>query len=126
MSIKENLKHLTLEEAKTKVPDYQYALIYEMSSMTLDRVEMLGEISWTELQEAFFFDENGQMHLFAGEDGLEAVVFTEPEGANAVTKEYPLAGKFGRMGTKVKEREYLENDDDGQVYVAYTRLVSVE
>ena len=72
-----------------------------------------------------------QIHIFTGEDGLQAVCFTEPENMidnkeDIIDKDYRLAGKYQKIGSRITKREYLDYDEDGQVYVAYTRLVDVK
>lgn len=127
MSVKENLKKVTFEEAKNKIQDYDYALIYEISEMLFDKVGAISEIYWDEVQEAYFFNEKSQMHIYLSDDVLEAIVYNETdEDVTFVDRRYELAGKFSTIGREVKERNYLEFDDDGQAFVAYSRLVSVK
>lgn len=127
MSVKDNLKKVTFEEAKNRIQDYDYALIYEISEMLFDKVEKISEIYWDEVQEAYFFNEKSQMHIYLSDDVLEAIVYNETdEDVTFVDRRYELAGKFSNIGREVKERNYLEFDDDGQAFVAYSRLVSVK
>ena len=127
MSVKENLKKVTFEEAKNRIQDYDYALIYEISEMLFDKVGAISEICWDEVQEAYFFNEKSQMHIYLRDDVLEATVYNEiDKDVSFVDRRYELAGKFSTIGRKVKERNYLEFDDDGQAFVAYSRLVSVK
>ena len=127
MSVKDNLKKVTFEEAKNRIQDYDYALIYEISEMLFDKVEKISEIYWDEVQEAYFFNEKSQMHIYLSDDVLEAIVYNETdEDVIFVDRRYELAGKFSTIGREVKERNYLEFDDDGQAFVAYSRLVSVK
>lgn len=127
MSVKDNLKKVTFEEAKNRIQDYDYALIYEISEMLFDKVEKISEIYWDEVQEAYFFNEKSQMHIYLSDEVLEAIVYNETnEDVTFVDRRYELAGKFSNIGREVKERNYLEFDDDGQAFVAYSRLVSVK
>ena len=108
---------------------YQYALLYMISELIFRKTREIERIDWEECQEAYFFDETGQIHVFPKEEGtLGAVRFTEPSKANIVEHRYPLANRFaeGKTPQLLKTREYLEQDTDGQVVVAYTRLVSIE
>ena len=57
---------------------------------------------------------------------MQGVCFTEPEHAEYIDKEYKLSGKYQNIGKLIKKREYFDYDEDGQVYVAYTRLVDVK
>lgn len=127
MSVKDNLKKVTFEEAKNRIQDYDYALISEISEMLFDKVGAISEIYWDEVQEAYFFNEKSQMHIYLSDDVLEAIVYNETdEDVIFVDRRYELAGKFSNIGREVKERNYLEFDDDGQAFVAYSRLVSVK
>lgn len=127
MSVKDNLKKVTFEEAKNRIQDYDYALISEISEMLFDKVGAISEIYWDEVQEAYFFNEKSQMHIYLSDDVLEAIVYNETdEDVIFVDRRYELAGKFSTIGREVKERNYLEFDDDGQAFVAYSRLVSVK
>lgn len=126
MSVKENLKKIAFEEAKNRIQDYEYALIYEISEMLFDKVESISEICWNQVQEAYFFNENSQIHFYLSDDELEAVVYNETGDETFVDRRYELAGKFNSIGKEVKERTYLEFDDDGQAFVAYSRLVSIK
>lgn len=126
MSVKENLKKIAFEEAKNSIQDYEYALIYEISEMLFDKVETISEICWNQVQEAYFFNENSQIHFYLSDDELKAVVYNDTGDETFVDRRYELAGKFNSIGKEVKERTYLEFDDDGQAFVAYSRLVSIK
>lgn len=126
MSVKENLKKIAFEEAKNSIQDYEYALIYEISEMLFDKVESISEICWNQVQEAYFFNENSQIHFYLSDDELKAVVYNDTGDETFVDRRYELAGKFNSIGKEVKERTYLEFDDDGQAFVAYSRLVSIK
>lgn len=114
---------------KNKWKSYKYALIYMVSELIFRETQKIEQINWEECQEAYFFDETGQIHVFQNEEGtLSAVCFTEPSEANIVKYRYQIAHQFveGKTPQLLKVHEYLEQDTDGQVVVAYTRLVSIE
>ena len=128
MERKDSMKKIDLAEAKSQISQMKYGLIYEISDVIFDRMDKIAEINWAELIEGYFFDDTAhtaQIHIYDTEEGLQAVCFTEPENARYVDKEYELIGKYQQIGKKVKKREYLEFDEDGQVYVSYTRLIDV-
>lgn len=125
MERKDSMKKIDLAEAKSQISQMKYGLIYEISDVIFDQMDKIAEINWAELIEGYFFDDTAQIHIYDTEEGLQAVCFTEPENARYVDKEYELVGKYQQIGKKVKKREYLEFDEDGQVYVSYTRLTDV-
>lgn len=125
MERKDFMQKIDLAEAKSQVSQMKYGLIYEISDVIFDRMDSIVEINWAELIEGYFFDDTTQIHIYDTEEGLQAVCFIEPENARYVDKEYELIRKYQKIGKKVKKREYLEFDEDGQVYVFYTRLIDV-
>lgn len=125
MEWKDVVKKMELAEAKQQIAQMKYGLIYEISDVIFDCIDGIAEINWDEMIEGYFFNDKEQIYIYETEEGLQAVCFTEPENAGYVDKEYELAGKFQTLGKKVKKREYLDFDEDGQIYVAYTRLTDV-
>lgn len=125
MSIKDCIQKLSLEDTKNKVPSYDYGLIYYMSSMVFDRISNIYDIDWEECLEAYFFNEKGQLHIYREDDVLTAREFVETENLTVVEKKYELANSFKGLGSSVVVREYLEPDEDGQMYVAYKRMSAV-
>lgn len=119
----------SLNEAKEKVQEYDYALIYYFSEKYFGTVEALDQINWDECLEAYFFDEKGQMYVHAAETGeLTAVIFQEKqnESYEYIDRKYELANMYKwSLGSQVLIREYLAADKDGQTYVEYTRLVDI-
>ena len=103
---------------------YEYALLYYPGDVVLNKQEMISDINYDEIQEAYFFDKTGQVHLF--DDGLEkkAVRFNHFEG-DYVEKGYVLSNKHKEIGNTIIVREYMESDEDGQNYVAYTALKEI-
>lgn len=124
--IKDCLKKKTFHEAKQLLPNYQYALIYMISEVILTETDTLAEINWEECKEVYLFDCRGQLHIFEDEEknGFTAAEFV-PEGLNYVERNYALAAKFEKMGKEFIVREYLDFDEDGQSYVAYTALYDI-
>lgn len=125
MSVTNCIKKLSWEEAKSKVMTYDYALIYYMSSMIFAPITDIVDMNEEECLEAYFFNEKGQLHIYRNEDELTAREFTEEENLTVVEKKYGLANVFKGIGSAVIVREYLESDDDGQMYVAYKRLSAI-
>lgn len=126
MEINDVIKSISLEEVKSHISQMKYALIYQISEVIFDRIEQIVEINWEECLEGYFFDENTQIHVYSTEDGLQAVFFAEPEDVEYIDKDYKLSNKYRNVGEKIRKREYFDYDEDGQVYVAYTRLFDVK
>ncbi|MDO4340915.1 MAG: hypothetical protein Q4C91_23010 [Eubacteriales bacterium] len=124
--IKDCLKQKSFEEAKQLLVDYRYALLYMISEVVLTETDMLAEINWEECKEAYFFDSKGQLHIFEEEEEEKfAAIEFLPDKLNFVEHKYSLAAKFGGIGKAVIVREYLDIDEDGQTYVAYTALYDI-
>ena len=113
-----------LQEARNCICKYKYALLYYASETVLQRTDYISEINWEDLQEAYFFDESGQMHISDNGREMQAVEFV-PGDAPYVEKKYNLVKRHEHIGKKVVIREYLDADDDGQCFVAYTALYGV-
>lgn len=126
MDIMNNISKISIDDAKNKLTEYKYALVYGISSVLFDTTESISEINWDECKEAYFFDEKGQLHIYESDDGLCAVQFCEPEEVKYIDKKYVTAGKYKKIAGKIIRREYIDFDEDGQMFIAYTRLVSAE
>lgn len=112
-----------MDNVKTGWRNYKYALVYMISELIFKETKEIGQIKWEECQEAYFFDAAGQIHVFQNEEGtLSASCFTEPFEAKRVEHRYRLA----KIPKVLKVYEYLEQDEDGQIVVTYTRLVSID
>lgn len=127
MSVKERVKSLDFQKAKNIYADYEYCLIYKISEVILNQTAQVSEIDWKEVQEAWFFGEQGQLHIYRDEDLLSAVLIDDAELSDAHTleKAYRLMDKFRKVTGKkmLVVKEYMDFDEDGQAYVAYTRLL---
>lgn len=121
------MKRINIEEAKKLIFDYKYAYLQMMSEHILDEVSKLASIAWDELLEGYVFDDEKQLHIYREDDELVAVIIDDDMGeAHYIDREYELSKKYDALGKNVIIREYLLADDDGQSYVAATRLVSIE
>ena len=125
---------------------YDYGLIYMISEMFFKKTEEINEIKWDECVEARFFSEKSEMHIF-NEDGVlvatqiiddiegtfddsakEKTVLSVGEGdireAEIIDLEYETENRFKDYGRTFKVRKYMAPDEDGQMIVLNTRLVS--
>ena len=122
-------KTISIEEVKQTISDYEYGLVYENSAMLFGQTEELREVDWEQLQEAFFFDNNAQLHIFRDEDELKAIIIEDEEGDEYQLRTYLLNRTDARTSAVGKElvvKEYLEQDEDGQVYIKCTRMIDVK
>lgn len=120
------VEDIDLQEAYGRAADYQYALLYMISErIILCNAGSLPEINWKECQEARFFSEDRELHIFEGEEGMQAVEVFDTDGEDIVVKEYELDNRFRTAGKTVLVKEYLDYDSDGQVFVALTRLKGI-
>lgn len=120
-----NIRQVGLEEARGQAASYSYALLYMISGIKLCRTGELGPVDWGECQEARFFSEDRELHIFEGEDGMAAVEVSDTDGSGTVIREFLLDRRFSGVGSSVLVQEYLEYDGDGQAYVANTRLKGI-
>lgn len=56
---------------------------------------------------------------------MQAVEVSDTGEEDIVIKEYELDGYFKKIGNTVLVQEYMEYDEDGQVYVGLTRLKGI-
>ena len=116
------IKHVELTEAQMQSAFFEYALLYMISEIILCKTEELTGINWDECQEARFFSEEKELHVFETESGMDAVEISDSSSLDIIIKEYLLDNRFSNIGHSILIQEYLEYDEDGQAYVANTRL----
>lgn len=122
-------KTLNAEEAKKKITQFQYALIYMISELILKKTVDLNQINWDECEEARFFSASGELHFFREDGNLQVVEISDnpdEDKMESMQKKYCLASRFRSLGKYVLVKEYLEYDADGQVHVVQTRLIGIE
>ena len=120
------LEKLEFLKACEKIPEYQYALLYMISEVILNKTELLGEINWEECMEARFFSEDKELHFFDVDGEKQTVAVSDEDGKDELVKEYELAGKFRTIGSSVFVKEYIGYDEDGQANVVLTRLQGIK
>ena len=74
-----------------QIREFDYALLYGISSVQLTRTEALNEIDWTECQEARFFSEDRELHVFEDEEGKRAVLVADDGDGDRLVKRYEMA-----------------------------------
>lgn len=141
MSNKRYGKAIALEEAAGRVNSYEYALIYRSGGIQLSSVERSDRTGLFEADsyrsdgclEARFFSGNGELHLFAFEGDVKAVI-TDYRGLDKTEyfdEKYALAKQF-QLGsnestkTTLVVRRLLDTDEDGQTVIRQTGLAGLE
>ena len=119
------INKLNTEEARTHIQDYEYALLYMISEVILTETSALSEINWDECTEARFFYTEKELHFFHQDAEMKAVEITDKDDRDEIIKTYDLANKFLNLGKKVKVKQYITYDKDGQANIALTRLVGI-
>jgi hypothetical protein len=119
------VQNIDLQEAYQSVKDYTYALLYMISQRILCKTEELPMIDWEECQEARFFSEEKELHIFEDEEGMRAIIVYDTDQEDIMVKEYELDNMFVSLGKTVLVQEYLAYDDSGQVSVELTRLKGI-
>lgn len=117
------VERLEVSQALDRGKALPYALIRSLSRVTLGPTPK--DIDLPELIEARFFSSDEEVRIFQGETGLQAACVWEGSGDTVIEHTDKLANKalFGRSMTV---RQHLSFDEDGQAYVALTRLAGWE
>jgi hypothetical protein len=123
---------LSVETAKRDGMALRWALVRQLSSFQMGETEALSSsIDWDEVTEVRFFDESKEIRLFERNGELSAAVITDSEEdkKNEKNKENVTfrdvqkeLGHKGQFGSAVTIREYFAYDEDGQLYLASSRL----
>ena len=117
------------EDAVNQAGEYTYALLYRISDILLCRAQELKADDWKECTEARLFRMDAELHLFPG--SRSAVCVSDKEGAQGSMLDRVYgAGSLVKRSLGMKEadivvRHYLEEDEDGQMTIALTRLVDI-
>lgn len=115
--------------ADVKAEDYKiydYGYLTCMSEVVF--VKMEGhevDIDWPELIEARFFNENQELFIWRTGESLLGRRLTETGDTDAVETAVPVMKKFCPTGGKIVIRKYIDYDEDGQAFVANTRIKKV-
>lgn len=104
---------------------YAYGLFYYLSEIKLKAMTDGQAPSLEQLIEARLFSETGELHLFQREDDWCAVSVDETGKAEYINELRPLSKEFQKEGNKLCIRKYISYDEDGQAFVALTRLYGV-
>lgn len=119
-----DIKEIGLDGIEKEFGKYSYAVFYELSSISLMDAASVSSLP-EECYEARFFSEEGELHIFSTGSGMKAVEVKD-DGKECIDVRYELEGKFRDRGQRLIIRKNLAYDEDGQSYVANTRLVGIE
>lgn len=118
-------RELTVQEALELGKTMPFAYIARLSEVWIGTTPE--SLSLEELTEARFFGPDGEIRIYYDGSGLSALELRDDdkdkEEKNYIDKESKPLPNFG---TLLKKRQYLAFDEDGQAYVAATRLLSWE
>lgn len=107
---------------------FEYAIVYNYDSVLVDKLKNI-EIDMENLIETRMFNKEKEIR-FRCEDGkIEGVIVVEegdlPNEA-FIEKDYFLYRRENQSeASKLKTREYIECDEDGQAYIGYVRPVEL-
>lgn len=107
----------------SQISEYNYALIYNISEKLFFKIGTK-EFDLDQCIEARFFCPEKELHLF-DYNGEKKAVKIEDNSTDYLDKIYPLANEHKNLGKMITVRKYLDYDEDGQAFIAATRLVSI-
>lgn len=105
---------------------YDYGYLTYMSEVVLVKMKEHGvDIDWSELIEARFFNEKQELHIWKTEDYILGRRLTETGDVDTIETAVPVMKKFCPKGGKMVIRKYIDYDEDGQAFIANTRIKKV-
>lgn len=110
---------LDVQEALRRGRALPYGWICTLSGVSLGPVS--GELPLEELIEARFFGPAEEVRIFRREGQLQAAVLAEEPGDQILAETYPIQNK-ALFGMALTVHQILDEDEDGQCYVAAVRL----
>lgn len=101
--------------------EFKQAIIYNYDSVIVNELQNL-LIDADNIIEARLFDETKEIRIFKEDENLSGVIFIEDDGdKDIIIKEYILNNGDQCKYTKLKIKEYIDFDEDGQAYIKYVR-----
>ena len=117
------IDELSLNQGLEQGQALPYVYIREMSRIVIGRNPQ--EICLPEVLEARFFRPGTEIRIFRGESGLNAVKISAEEGDTYIDSTRTLANPQ-RFGSRLRFREYLTPDEDGQMCIEEVCLTDWE
>lgn len=109
---------LNVEAAIREGLGLPYAMVRSLSQVTLGPAP--AAVDAAELLEARFFDNEQEIRVFHGEDGLEAVRLRGEDTDHTIEETYSIENPG--FGGSLTVTRVLDWDGDGQAYTAASRL----
>ena len=117
---------LEYETAREQIDSFTYGLLYLTDGIRWEKNPAASKIDWEKCYEARFFLENKELHIFERNDRNQAILVEDGANDTVTVRGYKLSAKYSSTGKTLLVKEYLEFDEDGQAYVALTRLCGVK
>lgn len=117
------IEELSLEQGLQQGQQLSFAYIREISRVVIGKTPQ--ELRLPEVLEVRFFQPDKEIRIFPGENGLCAVKLSREEGDTFISRERALANPQ-RFGKRLRFREYLTPDADGQMCISQVCLTEWE
>ena len=122
-----HIEELVLEDALSRVSEYDYAVLYCLSGIRVCETGQLTDADWKECVEARVFRRERELHLFPLYDRKAFMVSDTEDSSDTVEATYSLTSQFCKSGkTKLIVKRYLGPDEAGQMHIIVTRLAGLE
>lgn len=120
------IEKIEADKARDSISNYQYALVYRMSEIVFCKASDWENPKWEECLEARFFDKDKELHIYEEDGEWHAVKATGTFDSDCLMKKYELRKYYFGSNKYLSVCEHLDYDEDGQAYVAFTRLTGIE
>ena len=121
-------KIIDFDTARKAVDDFDYIYSQEISAIRLFPVKQDLMINWDECIDVRYFNKDKEIQKKKKKDEWKAVLVEDAQGDSVIVRTYSISRKYRESsgGTKIRVKEYLGYDEDGQAYAICTRLAGVE
>lgn len=120
------IQKVEMDQALAGISQYRYALVYRTDGIILGNTAEIGDIEWGECLEARFFDESRELHVYEEDGALCAVEVEKISDDDCLMKKYELRKHYFGENKCLCVCEHFDYDEDGQAFVALTRLTGIE
>lgn len=120
-----SIEKLEIAAARDRIGGLNYATVQGISEYRIGKVADLKDFDEAECIEARFFSETEEIRFFRKDDDVKAVKVSDGN-ADYMDEEYVMADNFAFAGKAVTVRKYIDEDEDGQVFIAATRLYKIK
>ena len=110
-----------------KYLEYTYAICYTISGIVIDKTENISVEKLKEAYEIRLFSDDKERHIFEYDGKIKCADIDDKDNKKDIhIKKYPVRVKYSHLGRYILVQEYLDYDEDGQVFVERTRLKGFE